>query len=89
MFEQEQRKLLNDAAVKFPEGCLCEDSGKCAYCRFILSHLTVRVMNPTLGPKKSLRDVIHERVHFNIPIGETEQICELRRMFAMSILRLR
>ena len=81
MFEQEQRWLLNDAASKFPEGCLCEDCGECAYCRFILNHLTDRGMNPIEDIKKTPNELLRENVQFNIPIAETEQIYELGRMF--------
>ena len=84
MFEQEQRKLLNDASARFPEGCLCEDCGECAYCRFIMNQLSDRSTHSTVGFKKSLRYVLIEKAQFGIPIGEAEQICELRKMFRHS-----
>jgi hypothetical protein len=81
MFEQEQRKLLNDAANKFPEGCVCEDCGVCPYCRFIVTHLSGRNTNSDAGVRKLFCNVIYEKARFNIPIGEAEQIYELKRMF--------
>ena len=81
MFEQKERKLLDDATSRFPEECLCEDCGECAFCCFILNHLPDRRMNSFVGIKKSQRELLREKVHFDIPMGEAEQIDELRRIF--------
>jgi hypothetical protein len=43
--------------------------------------ITGRSMNPNRDIRKSLPDLIREKAHFNITMGEVEQIYELRKMF--------
>lgn len=82
MFEQKYNEVLRDAACRFPEGCLCEDCGVCAYCLFILNYLDKRsnFMSPSEEPPDS---TFLENTRFKIPIGSSAQIYELRRVFSL------
>ena len=86
MCEQEHNRVLRDAARRFPDGCLCEDCGMCAYCSFILSRLDER--NRTCGSlsEESGDRALLDRMRFKIPIGSFAQIYGLRRVFELCVL---
>jgi hypothetical protein len=79
MREQEQNRVLRDAARLFPEGCLCEDCRLCAYCCFILS-----LLGEPPGAKLELGGIL-DKIQFNIPAGWLAQIYELKRVFRLCI----
>jgi hypothetical protein len=82
MFEQEQNKVLRDAARRFPDGCRCEDCGVCAYCCFILSCLNER--NIFCAASAEPDDcAFPNNMQINIPSGSLAQIYELRRVFRL------
>lgn len=83
MFEQKHNKVLRDAASRFPEGCLCEDCGVCAYCRFILNYLDKRSMNFKSPSEEPHDSTFLENTRFKIPSGSSAQIYELRRVFRL------
>lgn len=83
MCEQEHNKVLREAALRFPGGCLCEDSGVCAYCRFILSCLDERDMNCASLGEESDDGALPDNIQFRIPAGSLGQIYELRRLFRL------
>lgn len=83
MPELEQSKLLRHAASKFPEGCLCEDIGECAYCQFITNYLWGRSRNGNEVREEPQSNLCPMSVELNIPIGEPAQISELERIFRL------
>jgi hypothetical protein len=82
MCEPEDNRVLRDAACRFPEGCLCEDCGECAYCRFILSCLGDRNMFCAASGEPD-DGAFPENVEHKIPAGSLAQIYELRRVFRL------
>lgn len=83
--EQEHNKALRDTARRFPEGCLCEDCGVCAYCCFILSCLDERNMNWMSPGEEADVAAVLDNIQFKIPAGSLAQIYELRRVFRLCI----
>jgi len=83
MFEQDHNRVLRRAPRHFPDGCLCEDCGVCAYCRFILSLLHGRNMNCALDCEQPNERVLPGDIQFKIPTGSLGQIYELRRLFRL------
>ena len=83
MYEQKLNNLLRDAACKVPQGCLCEDSGVCAYCCFVLGRLETRNMNCTTVSDQTPEGIFPENLRFKIPIGARTQIDELKRLFRL------
>lgn len=81
MREQEHNRILREAAQRFPDGCLCEDCGACAYCCFILSCLDERNMNWILPNEERDDGAIPRDRQFKIPTDSLAQIYELRRVF--------
>jgi len=85
MSEQDHNRVLRDAARCFPEGCLCEDSIECAYCRFILMCLGTRNRTCASPSEKGDDDASPDNVQFKIPVGSPAQVYELRRVFRLCI----
>ena len=83
MFEQEHNRVLSDAARRFPEGCLCEDCGVCAYCCFILSSADKRNMNGVSLGEEPDDSAFLNNIQFKIPAGLRAQVYELRRVFRL------
>lgn len=83
MFEQEHNRVLRDAVRRFPEGCLCEDCGVCAYCCFILRWLDERNMNCTSLGEEPDAGALLDDIQLKIPAGPLAQIYELRRVFRL------
>jgi hypothetical protein len=78
MSEQNHNRVLRDAARCFPEGCLCDDSGECSYCRFILICWGKRNRTCASPCEKRDDDVFPDNLQFKIPVGSPAQIYELR-----------
>jgi len=85
MREQEHNRILRDAAHRCPEGCLCEDCGVCAYCRFILSCLDKRSMNCASRGEEQDDGAIPNDTQLKMPAGSLAQIYELRRVFQLCV----
>jgi hypothetical protein len=85
MFEQEQNKVLRDAGRRFPDGCLCEDCGVCAYCCFILSCLNKGYVNCAAVGDEPNDCAFSNNMQIKIPSGFLAQIYELRRVFRLCI----
>jgi len=78
MPESEFSELILVASRKFSEGCLCEDSGDCAYCQFIMNYLTQRRLCRAVPVAELSKDLGPCDARFNIPVDEAAQIYELR-----------
>lgn len=83
MPEHEFSELLVVASRKFSEGCLCEDSGECAFCQFVIYYLTQRRLCRALPIAELSREMGIYEARFDIPIGDSAQIFELRRIFRL------
>jgi hypothetical protein len=83
MPDHEFSELILIADRKFPDGCLCEDSGECAYCGFVMNYLTQRRLCRAVSTSELSKGLGICDLPFNIPIGETAQIYELRRVFRL------
>jgi hypothetical protein len=83
MPEHEFGELLLVASRKFSDGCVCEDSGACAYCQFIMHYLTQRRLCRAVSITELSRNLHLYDAPFNIPAGEAAQIYELKRVFRL------
>jgi len=72
-------RCLREAFGLFPEGCACEDTLDCRFCRCVVA-LALRTRDRTRDIRRT-EEPRHEDSTFIIPVSEGAQVYELRRLF--------
>jgi len=83
MFEDDLHvRRLREASGAFPEGCTCEDSLECPFCRYVVA---MRSAGKQAGDpfRTAMEDLREEGFEFVVPASEDAQVYELRRMFRL------
>jgi len=75
-------RCLQEAFEMFPEGCICEDSLDCRYCRCVVA-AALRAARKRTGDffGAATEELCDEGSALVIPISEDAQVYELRRLF--------
>lgn len=83
--EDAYERRLTEANRRFPQRCMCNDRGDCDYCRFIIAGAAEWgcVRSAQEVQEKSALSAQGDKFTFDIPIGDTAQVYELRRMFRL------
>ena len=73
-------RCLEEAYGVYPEGCTCEDSLECAFCRYVVAMSSA---GEQAGDsfRTATKDLRGEGCAFVVPLSEDAQVYELRRMF--------
>jgi len=73
-------RCLRKAFRMFPEGCSCEDSLDCRFCRCVVA-VALRIAHERTGDRLRTEEPRYEGSTFIIPVSEDAQVYELRRLF--------
>lgn len=77
-------RCLAKAAEIFPEGCTCDDSLDCGFCRSVVAMAQRVAKKKTCDLHQTPTELLsHEYSEVVIPASEDAQVYELGRMFRL------